>query len=70
LHGNSIPKIGYHYFWPGLIANPTNSEAQTTLNPNSKMQVTCPPPQPNSKVVKFYDTSSKSLHSGLFVGPE
>ncbi len=20
LHGNSIPKIGGHYFWPGLIA--------------------------------------------------
>jgi hypothetical protein len=22
LHGNSIPKIGCHYFWPGLIALP------------------------------------------------
>jgi len=25
LHGNSIPNIGWHYFWPGLIENtPTN----------------------------------------------
>jgi hypothetical protein len=25
LHGNSIPKIGCHYFWPGLIALPKNT---------------------------------------------
>ncbi len=25
LHGNSIPKIGFHYFWPGLIALPKNT---------------------------------------------
>jgi len=25
LHGNSIPKIGYHYFWPRLIALPKNT---------------------------------------------
>jgi hypothetical protein len=24
LHGNSIPKIGCHYFWPGQIAFPKN----------------------------------------------
>jgi len=24
LHGNYIPKIGCHYFWPGLIALPKN----------------------------------------------
>jgi hypothetical protein len=23
-HGNTIPKIGCHYFWPGLIALPRN----------------------------------------------
>jgi hypothetical protein len=23
-HGNTIPKTGCHYFWPGLIALPTN----------------------------------------------
>jgi len=25
LHGNSIPKIGCHYFWSGLIALPKNT---------------------------------------------
>ncbi len=25
LHGNSNPKIGCHYFWPGLIALPKNT---------------------------------------------
>jgi hypothetical protein len=25
LHGNSIPKIGCHYFWPGRIAFPKNT---------------------------------------------
>jgi len=25
LHGNSIPKIGCHYFWPGLRALPKNT---------------------------------------------
>jgi hypothetical protein len=25
LQRNSIPKIGYHYFWPGLIALPKNT---------------------------------------------
>ncbi len=25
LHGNSIPLIGCHYFWPGLIALPNNT---------------------------------------------
>jgi hypothetical protein len=25
LHGNSIPNIGCHYFWPGLIALPKNT---------------------------------------------
>jgi hypothetical protein len=25
LHENSIPKIGCHYFWPGLIALPKNT---------------------------------------------
>jgi hypothetical protein len=25
LHGNSIPKIGWHYFWPGLIALTKNT---------------------------------------------
>ncbi len=25
LHGNSIHKIGCHYFWPGLIALPKNT---------------------------------------------
>jgi hypothetical protein len=25
LHGNSIPKIGWHCFWPGLIALPKNT---------------------------------------------
>jgi hypothetical protein len=25
LHGNSIPKIGYHYFWPWLVALPMNT---------------------------------------------
>jgi hypothetical protein len=25
LHGNSIPKIGCHYFWLGLIALPRNT---------------------------------------------
>jgi len=25
LDGNSIPKIGCHYFWPGLIALPKNT---------------------------------------------
>jgi hypothetical protein len=25
LHGNSIPKIGCHYFWPGLISLPKNT---------------------------------------------
>ncbi len=25
LHGNSITKIGCHYFWPGLIALPKNT---------------------------------------------
>ncbi len=25
LHGNPIPKIGCHYFWPGLIALPKNT---------------------------------------------
>jgi hypothetical protein len=25
LHGNSILKIGCHYFWPGLIALPKNT---------------------------------------------
>ncbi len=25
LHGNPIPKIGCHYFWPGLTALPTNT---------------------------------------------
>ncbi len=25
MDGNSIPKIGYHYFWPGLIARPKNT---------------------------------------------
>jgi hypothetical protein len=29
LHGNSIPKFGCHYFWPGLIALPKHS---TLLN--------------------------------------
>ncbi len=27
LHGNSIPKIGSNYFWPGLIALPKNTLA-------------------------------------------
>jgi hypothetical protein len=27
LHGNSIPKIGGHYFWAGLIALPKNTLA-------------------------------------------
>jgi hypothetical protein len=27
LHGNSIPKIGGHYFWHGLIALPKNTLA-------------------------------------------
>jgi len=26
LHGNSIPKIGCHYFWPVLIALPKNTQ--------------------------------------------
>jgi len=25
LHANSIPKIGCHYFWPGLLALPKNT---------------------------------------------
>jgi hypothetical protein len=25
LHGKSIPNIGCHYFWPGLIALPKNT---------------------------------------------
>jgi hypothetical protein len=25
LHGNSIPNIGCHYFWPGLIALSKNT---------------------------------------------
>jgi hypothetical protein len=25
LHGNSIPRIGYHYFWRGLTALPKNT---------------------------------------------
>jgi len=25
LHGNSIPKMGCHYFWPGLTALPKKS---------------------------------------------
>jgi hypothetical protein len=25
LHGNSIPKTGCHYFWPGLTALPKNT---------------------------------------------
>jgi hypothetical protein len=25
LNGNSIPKIGCHYFWPGLVALPKNT---------------------------------------------
>jgi hypothetical protein len=25
LHGNCIPKIGRHYFWPGLTALPENT---------------------------------------------
>jgi hypothetical protein len=25
LHGNSIPKFGWHYFWPALIALPKNT---------------------------------------------
>ncbi len=25
LHENSIPKFGYQYFWPGLIALPKNT---------------------------------------------
>jgi hypothetical protein len=26
LHGNSIPQIGYYYFWPGLIVIPKNTQ--------------------------------------------
>jgi hypothetical protein len=31
LHGNSIPKIGCHYFWHSLIALPTNTLTILTL---------------------------------------
>ncbi len=31
LHGNSIPKIGCHYFWPALIALPKNTLTILTL---------------------------------------
>jgi hypothetical protein len=38
LHENSIPKIGCHYFWPGLIALAKNTPtySHTKLGYNEK----------------------------------